>query len=49
MAHDRTAAGSHQRALVITLVLTTGFLVAEVIGGLRTHSLALLADAGHCA
>ena len=47
MAHDRTAAGSHQRSLVITLVLTTAFLVVEVIGGLLTHSLALLADAGH--
>ena len=47
MAHDHTAAGRHQRPLVITLVLTAGFLVAEVIGGLLTQSLALLADAGH--
>ena len=47
MAHDRTAAGRHQRPLVITLILTTAFLVAEVIGGLLTQSLALLADAGH--
>lgn len=33
--------------LVIVLVLTTVYLVAEVVGGLLTHSLALLADAGH--
>lgn len=47
MAHEHTAAGQHPRSLVITLILTTGFLVAEVIGGLLTRSLALLADAGH--
>lgn len=35
------------RPLAITLVLTTTFMVAEVIGGLITGSLALLADAGH--
>ena len=47
MSHEHTAAGRHQRPLVITLVLTTGFLAAEVVGGLITGSLALLADAGH--
>ena len=47
MPHVHTAAGRHQRELVITLILTTGFLVAEVIGGILTQSLALLADAGH--
>ena len=36
-----------KRALALTLALTTTFLVAEVIGGLLTGSLALLADAGH--
>ena len=35
------------RPLAITLVLTTTFMVVEVIGGLITGSLALLADAGH--
>lgn len=35
------------RPLAITLALTTTFMVAEVIGGLITGSLALLADAGH--
>ena len=42
--HDR-AAGA--RALRITLALTATFTVAEVVGGLLTDSLALLADAGH--
>jgi cobalt-zinc-cadmium efflux system protein len=36
-----------QRALTAVLALTMSFMVAEVIGGLLTSSLALLADAGH--
>ncbi|NOZ05308.1 MAG: cation transporter [Chloroflexi bacterium] len=36
-----------RRSLFIALVITLVYLVAEVIGGLWTHSLALLADAGH--
>ena len=47
MPQDFTAAGRHQRPLTITLILTGGFLIAEVVGGLMTGSLALLADAGH--
>jgi len=35
--------------MAIALVITTTFLVIEVIGGLLTNSLALLADAGHMA
>ena len=35
------------RALRIALALTGGFLVAEVVGGILSNSLALLADAGH--
>lgn len=46
-AGDATAAGRHQRKLAIVLALTTAYLVAEVVGGLLTKSLALLADAGH--
>ena len=42
-----TAAGRHQRALYIALALTSAFMVMEVIGGLWTGSLALLADAAH--
>jgi len=43
-AHDR---GTSRRRLAITLSLVTAYMVAEVIGGFATNSLALLADAGH--
>lgn len=48
--HQRGGAGGrskNMRPLAITLCLTATFMVAEVIGGLLTGSLALLADAGH--
>ncbi len=45
--HTHTAAGRNKRRLAIVLGLTTSYLVAEVVGGLLTGSLALLADAGH--
>lgn len=35
------------RELRITLAITATYMVAEAIGGYLTHSLALLADAGH--
>lgn len=38
-----------RRALLGAMLVTAGFAVAEVIGGLLTGSLALLADAGHMA
>ena len=38
---------SNMRRVVIALVLTGAFMVVEVIGGLLSGSLALLADAGH--
>jgi len=45
--HGQTPAGKNKRRLAIVLALTTTYLVAEVVGGLLTNSLALLADAGH--
>lgn len=42
-----SAGGQHQRKLLIVLGLTASYMVAEVIGGIVTGSLALLADAGH--
>lgn len=45
--HAHTPAGRNKRRLAIVLCLTSLYLVAEVIGGWFTHSLALLADAGH--
>jgi cobalt-zinc-cadmium efflux system protein len=49
-AHDHgihTKRPSVTRALQIALGLTLALMVAEVIGGLMSNSLALLADAGH--
>jgi hypothetical protein len=50
-AHDaqvlRTAAGRHRRRLVLVLLISLAILVTEVVGGLLSGSLALLADAGH--
>ncbi|MGC1273337.1 MAG: cation diffusion facilitator family transporter [Planctomycetaceae bacterium] len=48
--HDHAAQAhgdSDRRRLAFALMLTAGYLVAEVVGGLWTNSLALLADAGH--
>lgn len=48
--HDHShGAGAGKRALTFVFLLTTVFLVLEVVGGLLTGSLALLADAGHMA
>lgn len=42
-----SAAAGHESKLKIVLGLTLTYLIAEVIGGIVTGSLALLADAGH--
>jgi cobalt-zinc-cadmium efflux system protein len=44
--HHRGSADSERRVL-LALLLTGGFMVVEVIGGLAAGSLALIADAGH--
>ena len=46
-AHGDHGRGADRRALAIVFALTSTFVVAEVLGGLLTGSLALLADAGH--
>jgi cobalt-zinc-cadmium efflux system protein len=43
-AHDD---GGNARRLVVVLVLTAVYMLAEAIGGWLSHSLALIADAGH--
>src|SRR5690606_23903876 len=43
------ARGRDRRALAVALAITLSFLVVEVVGGLLSGSLALLADAGHMA
>lgn len=50
MGHEHSHApprGLASRRLALVLALTLGFLVVEVVAGLLTGSLALLADAGH--
>src|SRR3712207_534014 len=44
--HDHDGGGDERRVFG-AMLLTGGFMVAEVIGGLVSGSLALLADAGH--
>jgi cobalt-zinc-cadmium efflux system protein len=45
--HPHGGGSQNRRALSIALAITATYTVAEVIGGLITGSLALLADAGH--
>ena len=46
--HSHALPGTNnERALWIALALTGTFMIAEVVGGLLTHSLALLSDAAH--
>nr|WP_289038990.1 cation diffusion facilitator family transporter [uncultured Allobacillus sp.] len=48
MGHDHDHSHSaNKKSLIISFILITAFMVVEVIGGLLTNSLALLADAGH--
>lgn len=42
-----SAASKHKKNLLIVLSLSGTYLIAEVIGGIVTNSLALLADAAH--
>lgn len=44
--HDHSSTSSQQR-LGIALILTTSYMVVEIVGGILFNSLALLADAGH--
>ena len=41
------AAPTHSRAFALGMILNVAFIVAEVVFGISSHSLALLADAGH--
>jgi cobalt-zinc-cadmium efflux system protein len=48
-SHHHTQGTQNERRLWIVLTLTCLLLVAQVFGGLWTHSLALLSDAAHVA
>ena len=45
--HSHDFRDASRRSLIIALALITTYMVAEVIGGIVSGSLALLADAGH--
>ncbi|HVL22423.1 MAG TPA: cation diffusion facilitator family transporter, partial [Amaricoccus sp.] len=45
--HHQHAAAASARAIGIAALLTGGFMLVEVIGGVLSGSLALIADAGH--
>lgn len=50
MGHDHahgTATGQHRKRLTVVFAITASVMVAQVIGGLASGSLALLADAAH--
>lgn len=50
MSHDHRLSidhEAHEHTMRMALLLTGGFMVVEVIGGLLTNSLALLSDAAH--
>lgn len=46
-SHSHSPAAGNNKKLAFVFGLTLFYLIAEVIGGFLTHSLALLADAGH--
>ena len=46
-SHNHIGSGDNQRRVLIAAMLTMFFMIAEVIGGLISGSLALLADAAH--
>ncbi len=45
--HQHDLRGASKRSLASVLVLIVGYMVVEVIGGILSGSLALIADAGH--
>lgn len=48
-SHTPDVNRSNQRRVLAAMCLTAGFMAAEVVGGILSGSLALIADAGHMA
>ena len=48
-SHTPQISGDNERRIFIAMLLTGTFMAAEIIGGLISGSLALIADAGHMA
>lgn len=46
-SHDHSHVPKNEKKIAIAAVLTGGFMLAEVVGGVVSGSLALIADAGH--
>lgn len=46
-SHAPKVSAGNERAVLIGLLLTGSFMVAEIVGGVLSGSLALIADAGH--
>lgn len=46
-AEVKSSAGKHRNRLIIVMAVTSTYLVVEVVAGVLTRSLALIADAGH--
>ena len=46
-SHGGPGQVGNRRQLAVVLAFSAAYIVAEVVGGLATNSLALLADAGH--
>ena len=47
ISHSHSAAGRHSRNLAGAMAITAAILVIELVAGLASNSLALLADVGH--
>jgi cobalt-zinc-cadmium efflux system protein len=47
MIRSTSAAGQHRAALAVALAISSAVLVVELVVGIASNSLALLADAGH--
>ncbi len=45
--HVHDLRGASRRSLFIALTLITTYMIAEIVGGILSGSLALIADAGH--
>ena len=48
-SHTPKVSRDNERRIFIAMLLTGSFMVVEVVGGLISGSLALIADAGHMA
>ena len=48
-SHAPEVSQDNERRIFIAMLLTAGFMAAEIVGGILSGSLALIADAGHMA